>query len=115
MKKLETITAKQLQTEGWKWIINQFGFIIKLQNEEAENRLKTGQWILATDDQIVSDFIKTNYLPWKPRIFVPNYNNFAPNQGYTHFARLLEAGLISKGIEFTTTLQPDTDLVLIIF
>ena len=114
MKKLEIITAEQLQTKGWKWVINQFGFIVKIQDEEADQRLKSGQWILANDEQIVSDFIKTNYLPWKPRIYVPNYNNFAPNQGYTHFARLLEAGLISKGIEFTTTLQPDTDLVLII-
>lgn len=114
MKKIQIVNPKDLYQEGFTYIHNGLGYILQKPNQEAQEMLATGKWVIPSDNEIVTDYIKTHALPWKIQIHIPSYNNFNAMQGYTNFANQLENGLINYGIEFTSNLNQDTDLICII-
>lgn len=114
MKKLQTLNANDLKVKNWLWITNKYSYLLHLPKEQAENKLLDDNWRLATDEEIVKDYIISHNLDWKVQIYVPDYNNFVRMQGYTHFANQLEQGLLPMGIEWNYTMKENTDLILVI-
>lgn len=114
MKMLQEVKIEQITPANYSWVQNLAGLCRVLPGKEAEKLIQEGIATTAKEDDVITQFIRFNALPWKGRIFLPGNTHWQKNQGYTHMTESLRLGLERIGVEFTNSLAKDTDCMLVI-
>lgn len=111
MKKLQKIKFDDLTHPNYTWLQNQGGLCRQYANEQVDEMLNKG-WQKANENDVVAQFVQYNPLPWKVKIHMPGMMYRANAQGYTKMIDQIEKGLSHYGVSFTSTIDKDTDAIL---
>lgn len=113
MKILQKVKSQDLKNENFTWIVNTNGYVRQVVNNLANQLISEGWHRKATDSEIVKWYIKHNALTWKVNLFVPSYEVFSKNQGFTNHFESLFNGLNEFGVSASPSINQNTDGIFI--
>jgi len=112
-KQLKKISFEDIQYPNFTWMQNIAGMCVNQPNTMI-NELKSMGWSEANKQDALTQFIQHNPIPWKVNIYLPFFSQRSANQGYTKMINELETALSQYGVQFTPSLNQETDSILII-
>jgi len=113
MKKLQRVNYSDLIHPGYLWIINNYGYVSHEPLKQAQDKIDKGWHKMATPSEVVQWYLQHTALPWKGNLFVPGYEMFAKNQGYTNHWNSLVKGLATLGVTPVSDISSNTDAIFI--